>query len=216
MQTPSPKTSLSEVAYGHLVQAIQTGELGPGTRMREVELADRFGISRTPIRDAMVRLEAEGLITHQPRQGAVVRTLSHREIMELYEMRQVLEGTAARNASVHASEPERAELFGLNDLMRESAGDPALVASINRRFHAVLYECSHNRFLLLALESLSNSMALLGPTTLASAKRTVQAAGEHAEILQAVAAGQGEQADQAARAHIQAAQQARLEMLRSF
>ena len=77
----------------------------PGQRLSEEVLAEEFGVSRTPIRDAMVRLEAEGLITHQPRQGAVVRSLSHREIMELYEMRQVLEGTAARNASVHASEP---------------------------------------------------------------------------------------------------------------
>ena len=210
------KTSLSEVAYGQLAQAILTGELGPGTRMREVELADRFGISRTPIRDAMVRLEAEGLITHQPRQGAVVRSLSHREIMELYEMRQVLEGTAARNAAVHASEPERNELERLNELMRDSAGDPEKVAGINRRFHAVLYECSHNRFLLLALESMANSMALLGPTTLASTDRTMTAAREHADILEAVALAQANQAEQAARAHIQSAQQARLELLRNF
>ena len=216
MTKSSSKASLSDVAYGHLVQAIQTGELGPGTRMREVELADRFGISRTPIRDAMVRLEAEGLITHKPRQGAVVRSLSHREIMELYEMRQVLEGTAARNASVHASEPERRELERLNELMRESAGDPKKVADINRRFHAVLYECSHNRFLLVALESMANSMALLGPTTLGSAERTLAAASEHADILEAVAFGQAEQAEQVARAHIQSAQQARLALLRNF
>ena len=97
------KTSLSEVAYGHLVQAIQNGELAPGSRMREVELADRFGISRTPIRDAMVRLEAEGLITHINLDKALSFDLSRiAEIMELYEMRQVLE----------APLPNASRLFG--------------------------------------------------------------------------------------------------------
>lgn len=213
MDSELPKASLAEVAYSHLIQAIKVGELSPGTRMREVELAKRFGISRTPIRDAMVRLEANGLITHQARHGAVVRELSHREVMELYEMRKVLEGTAAHNAAIHSSEAERLELARLNELMRQAHGDATKVADVNRRFHDVLYQCSHNRFLLLALESLANSMTLLGPTTLSSEERTAEAANEHAEILEQISSGNAKEAERAARVHIEEAQLARLRML---
>ena len=86
--------SLPTPIYQQLINAIEKGDLRPGDRMLETELASRFGVSRTPIREAIRRLETDGLVVHKPRIGAVVRVLTQQEIVELYEMRIVLEATA--------------------------------------------------------------------------------------------------------------------------
>ena len=86
-------------AYSLILDAIDRGRYPPGARLVETELAERFGVSRTPIREAIRQLEADGVVTHVPRQGACIRTLDYAEVMELYEMRAVLEGTAARLAA---------------------------------------------------------------------------------------------------------------------
>ncbi|MDZ7907162.1 MAG: GntR family transcriptional regulator [Gemmobacter sp.] len=101
-------------AYRRLLEDIRAGSLPPGTRLRETELAERLGISRTPVREAIRQLEADGLVIHLPRQGATVRSLDYAEVIELYEMRAVLEGTAARLAARAASEVELSELAALN------------------------------------------------------------------------------------------------------
>ena len=84
-----------KTAYDQLFQAIERSEIKPGDRLLETDLAALFGVSRTPVREAIRRLEAEGVVEHKPRVGAVVRTLGQQEIIELYEMRIVLEKTAA-------------------------------------------------------------------------------------------------------------------------
>jgi DNA-binding GntR family transcriptional regulator len=80
-----------QTAYRRLLDDIRNGALLPGARLRETELAERLGISRTPVREAIRQLEADGLVTHLPRQGATIRSLDHGEVIELYEMRAVLE-----------------------------------------------------------------------------------------------------------------------------
>ncbi|MEK9992999.1 MAG: GntR family transcriptional regulator, partial [Paracoccaceae bacterium] len=92
--------------YEKLISSILSGDLLPGDRLREIDLAKRLNVSRTPVREAMRRLEADGLITHKPRIGAEVRTLTQEEIVELYEMRIVLEAPAAKMAAKHASNSE--------------------------------------------------------------------------------------------------------------
>ncbi len=205
-----------EIAYERLLTAIQTGELKPGARIREVDLAEQFGISRTPIRDAILKLEADGLLMHEPRKGAVIKSLSHREIIELYAMREVLEGTAARYAAQHASVEEVGELSALNELMRSHSKQPELVVSINRQFHTLLYNCGNNRYLLDALRSLSNAMALLGKTTLAAQARTEEAFNEHIAIIHAISKRDGDAAESAARLHIRKAKAERLKQLRDI
>src|SRR3954467_2886010 len=112
-QKASRSTSLGELAYLKLHAAIQAGTFEPGKRMMETEVADWLKMSRTPARDAMRRLENEGLLVHEPRQGLVIARLDHSAVMELYAMREVLEGTAARLAARHASEFEVAQLLEL-------------------------------------------------------------------------------------------------------
>lgn len=209
----TPDTSHGENAYLRLLDAIRRGELAPGARLRETELSLRLGISRTPVREALRRLEAEGLVTHAPRLGAVVRSLQYQEIMELYEMRAVLEGTAARMAARHASDIETAELDALNSAMA-TADDPAEVARANARFHAGILHAAKNRFLIRAMEALEKTLLILGPSTLADAERARAAAEEHRKILVAIRQNDGAKAEARMRAHIEAGQRARLILLR--
>lgn len=211
---PRDERSRVEIAYDRLLTAIQEGELKPGTRIREVDLAEQFGISRTPIRDAILKLESEGLLIHEARKGAVIKSLSHREIIELYAMREVLEGTAARYAAQHASVAELDELHALNILMNECRDEPVRAVSLNRQFHNLLYNCANNRYLLGALRGLSNAMALLGKTTLADPARTAEAFEEHNRIVNAIIERDGDSAELAARVHIQKAKAQRLKLLR--
>ena len=97
-------------AYEQIYQAIIRGEVKPGDRLRETELAEQIGLSRTPIREAIRKLESDGIVEHQPRVGAMVKKLSQQEIVELYEMRIVIEQTAAQMAAKHISDAEVATL----------------------------------------------------------------------------------------------------------
>lgn len=205
----------AERAYLRVLGAIRDGTLKPGARLREVELAEMLGISRTPVREAIRQLESAGLLIHLPRQGAVVRELSHREVIELYEMRAVLEGAAARFAARHASDVEIAELEELNAQMLAAAADPGAIVWANQTFHDVMYRAANNRFTIAALEAMSNAMALLGGTALIGPGRAQSAFDEHVAIVQAIANRDGDAAEEAARAHIRSALKLRMEMMRA-
>jgi DNA-binding GntR family transcriptional regulator len=204
-----------ETAYARLKEEIATGKMMPGSRVREVEIADRLGVSRTPVREALRRLEADGLVTHAPHMGAVVATLDHSAVIELYAMREILEGTAARFAARHASEVEIQDLAYLVETEMDRAEDPAALAQINRAFHSALYHAGHNQFLLKALGALSDAMILLGGTTLAVDSRSTTAHEEHMAMVKAIAARDPDAAEGAAREHIRNAQRVRLKLLRA-
>lgn len=206
--------SRGEVAYRRLKEAIQIGNLQPGTRVREVEIAERFGISRTPAREAIRRLESEGLISFVPRYGAVISKLDHQETMELYDLREILEGSAARFAARHASAAEIEELEELISSEPSLADNPDQLADLNRVFHAALYRAAHNRFLERALLGLRDSMALLGGTSLRVQGRQQTAHDEHLAIVSAIADRNPEDAEKAAQTHIRNAQRARLKLMR--
>src|SRR5690554_5257325 len=119
-KTPSPAANergepRSEQAYRYIVDAIKQGTLPPGTRIREVDLAERTGLSRTPVREALNRLQLEGLVANDPGRGTIITELDHSMVNELYAMREVLEGTAAGLAARHASEVEIAFLREINE-----------------------------------------------------------------------------------------------------
>ena len=89
-ETELQDMSQGEVAYRRLYEAIRSGQFRPGDRLREVEVADTLALSRTPVREALRKLESDGIVEHRPRLGAVIRTLTTPEVVELYEMRLVL------------------------------------------------------------------------------------------------------------------------------
>lgn len=205
-------TPHGEQAYQRLINAIASGQLAPGARLRETELSEQFGLSRTPIREALRALEADGLVQHQPRQGAVVRQLDHAEVVELYEMRAVLEGTAARLAARTASEVELQALSALNDEFAAAAADPATAAELNRQFHRTLIGAARNRFLVRAVEGLRKTLLILGPTTMIVEARVKEATSEHAAIISALQDRDGIRAESLMRTHIETAQLNRLKL----
>jgi DNA-binding GntR family transcriptional regulator len=201
-------------AYRRLLDQIRRGELQPGTRLREIELSERLNISRTPVREALRLLEADGLVAHLPRLGTTVRKLDYAEIMEIYEMRAVLEGTAARLAARSASDVEIAELRAVNAEFAAAQRSPSGALEINRQFHRAMQDAAKNRYLVRAIGAIEKTLLILGPTTLRDADRAEAAVAEHDRILDAIELHDGPRAETEMRAHIEAAQRARLKALR--
>ena len=202
-----------ETAYLKLKDAIRSGDLKPGQRVRESEMAARLDVSRTPVREAFRRLEADGLLSFAPYRGMVISELDHQAVMELYFMREVLEGTAAGLDAHRASEAEVSMLQEIVALDPAGEGSPAAVAGHNRRFHSSMYHAAHNRYLLKTLNVLQDAMALLGPTTMRVQGRSDAAKAEHAAIVQAIADKDPDSAERLMREHIRGAQKARLHLL---
>lgn len=197
--------------YDRIRQEIRHGILAIGERVTEQELAARFGVSRTPIRDAIVRLEADGLLTNEPRRGLIVTQLSHQQIVEVYNMREILEGSAARLAAQAASDMELATLADLNEREKESLSDFNLLRDLNRNFHHMIMLAAHNRYLLRSADQLSGTMSVL-PSLLDHEERAKLAAVEHQAIVEALLNRDRDQAEIAARAHVRASQKHRMMM----
>jgi len=206
--------SQGDAAYAKLHQAIEDGVFVPGDRLRETDVAQRLSLSRTPVREALRKLEADGIVEHRPRIGAVIRTLDHTEVVELYEMRIVLERTAAEMAAKHCSEAELHELESLNAAICNTVDDPTRAAALNQKFHRCIYLATRNRFLLESARALNNALMLLGPTTLADADRIKIVGQQHRDIIDAIRAGDIEAAGASAEAHLQTSMRRRLMVLR--
>jgi DNA-binding GntR family transcriptional regulator len=192
-----------------VLEAIDRGEFRPGDRLVESELADRFGVSRTPIREALQRLETQAVLSRDGR-SLIVSSLDHDQLGELYVVRAELEGLAARLAAQHAA-PE--EIRVLWDMVRKDAdliNRPDALSRANKRFHRQIHLASHNRYLIQQLEMLHRSMALMATTSLAAEGRGAAAIEEHGEIVGAIEARDGERADAAIRRHISRAFETRL------
>ena len=205
--------SQGQDTYHRIIGDIRSGRLGPGDRLTETELAARLNVSRTPVREAIRQLEAEGLVTHIPRVGAAIRRLDHAEISELYDMRTVLEGTAARFAARAASAVELDELSAIHEAMT-GAATPAALFDLNRQFHAALLDAARNRFLVKSVAAIHTTLLILGPSTMEEEGRAAAAIDEHARVLAAVKARDEDAAEAAMRNHIESAHRARLRQLR--
>lgn len=209
-----PSRSSAAEAYDLLLGDIEDGNLTPGTRLREAELAKRLSISRTPVREALKRLELQGLVAHEPHHGAVVAALEYGQMTEMYLLREVLEGTAARLAAQHATAVEIGVLERMVETDRALVDQPKQLARTNRRFHQQVRDAAGNRYLGNALETLRLSLALLAGTTLGAAGRAAQSIEEHGVIVARIAARDPDGAERAARQHIQQAFRTRVELAR--
>lgn len=181
---------------------------------RDFELADGLPNGGARHTEPLRQFEADGIVTHVPRQGATIRRLDYAEVMELYEMRAVLEGTAARLAARAASDIEIEELFEMNQQMAALGNAPEAFI-LNRQFHAALLDAAKNRFLTRSIHVLQKALMILGPTTLTEPDRATKAVEEHFGILDAIKARDGTLAEAAMRAHIEAAQRVRVRDLRA-
>ncbi len=198
-------------AYGLILEAIDIGLYKPGDRLVESELADRFGVSRTPIREALQRLETQSLLARDGR-SLIVASLDHNQLAELYVVRAELEGLAASLAAQHAAPEEIRVLREMVEDDRQRLDDPAALARSNRRFHKQLHLASHNRYLVQQLDLVHRTMALLATTSLAAEGRSEKAVGEHDAIVSALEARDREAAHAALKTHISTAFETRLKL----
>ena len=197
-------------AYSLILEAIEAGEFKPGDRLVESELADKFGVSRTPVREALQRLETQSMLARDGR-SLMVASLDHNQLAELYTVRTELEGLAARLAARHATEEE---CLVLRSMVTEDrallGGDPRVLSRANKRFHKQIHLASHNRFLVQQLDLVHRSMALMATTSFAAEGRDAPALAEHDKIVAAIEARDGDAAYAALKAHISKAYETRL------
>ena len=194
-----------------ILDAIDVGTYRPGDRLVESELADRFGVSRTPIREALQRLETQSLLSRDGR-SLIVASLDHNQMAELYVVRGELEGLAARLAARHAKAEEvrvLREMVEEDDALRDN---PAALARANRRFHKQIHLASHNRYLVQQLDLVHRSMALMATTSLAAMGRPEDALKEHDAIVKAIEARDFNAAGDALKQHISKAFVTRLKL----
>jgi len=207
----SEKKSGQKDAYQLILEAIDVGTYKPGDRLVESELADKFGVSRTPIREALQRLETQALLSRDGR-SLIVASLTHSQLAELYVVRTELEGLAARLAARHAAPEEISVLRTMVEDDRLIADQPEALARANRRFHNQIHLASHNRYLVQQLGLVHRSMALLATTSLAVVGRGAAALDEHDRIVSAIESGDGDAAYEALKAHISHAFETRLKV----
>jgi DNA-binding GntR family transcriptional regulator len=203
--------SRADFVYESLRDAISDGRIGVGERVREEEIARNLGVSRTPVREALQRLQQRGLLVFGTGRGLVVAQLSQHQVLQLYAMREILEGSAARFAAQHANATDIAILYRLQKELAEAKPDPLLLVSLNRRFHQAIHEAAHNHYLLQTLNMLHDSMALLHNATFRVPSRRAESDEEHRRIVVAIETRDPDAAEDAARDHVRQAQRTRFE-----
>lgn len=206
--------ALGEAVFRSLCEALQAGSYRSGDRLREEEVAQRLKVSRTPVREALGRLAARGFVAPAGGRGLIVRSLDISEVLELYAMREIMEGAAARLAAAHASPTEIDALRDIEQAFVEApASNTTDMARLNRAFHEAICRAARNRYLDNASRELQDWIALLGPTTFTVSGRPSTSHDEHRAIIEAIAARDGDKAEQFARAHISEALRCRLKLL---
>lgn len=208
------RRSYADNVYERLKADILGGGIEPGERLLEDDVSARFRVSRTPVREALNRLEADGLVVDSPGRGVIVTELEEEEILEGYVIRGVLEGVAARLAAQRATELDmhRLELMlGALD-KAASGGDLETAIRLSGEFHAQLWRLAGNRRLLKLMSDIETTMGRHQRRTMAQPGRTERAIHEHREILNAIRARDGDRAESLARDHMQEAQRTRIAM----
>ncbi|MFI2260109.1 GntR family transcriptional regulator [Streptomyces tubercidicus] len=194
----------AERVYAHIKNAVLERRYEGGMLLTEGELADAVGVSRTPVREALLRLEVEGLIKLYPKKGALVLPVSAQEIADVVETRLLVEKHAAAKA-VPASEALLGELTDLLETMREQAasGDWAAVSVTDRAFHAAIVRSAGNQILDRLYEQLRDRQLRMGVAVMhAHPDRIAKNITEHAEILEALRAGDADAATDAVQRHV--------------
>ncbi|WP_395103739.1 GntR family transcriptional regulator [Actinomadura sp. SCN-SB] len=198
----------TDTAYEVVRQMILSGEAAAGARLGEAELAETLGLSRTPVREALQRLGADGLVEVLPHRGARVVRWTRDDLDEIFELRALLEPYAAARAARLGT--DRAALDELNELcagMERAVadGDLAKVAELNSRFHVAIIDASGNRRLPTILTSVMHAPLILGTFRRYDAEAMERSMHHHREVVSALAAGDPEWAESVMRSHVRAA-----------
>lgn len=197
--------------YDAIRDAIVAGRIKPGEPLSENRLAAEFGTSRTPIREALHRLEIEALVERLPR-GVQVRETSPEEIIDIYDVRITLEGAAARAAAERATELDRRRLRSAQAVMAATDDDPRERAAVNRQFHEAIWAASHSPTLIDLLHRLNVHLVRYPTTTLEGDERWAAVLEEHEALLDAIDARDPMRAREIAEHHMTGAREVRMRM----
>lgn len=196
---------LREMVYEELKMQILKGSIIPGTRMMEVELAEEMGVSRTPIREAIRKLEKEGLVTIEPRRGAYASMISTEDMVEILEVRQDLEGLAAFFAADRMTQEQMKELRKVSDSYNDAVkrGNMEDMIRHDTRFHHIIVESCRNKILVQMIEQLQELVLRFRYIYYDNFRRAENMPEEHEAILTAIAEGNADKARAAADIHIE-------------
>lgn len=197
--------------YADLRAAILSGEYGPGERLRAEALATRFGTSRTPVREALALLEGDGLVELEPRRGAVVRTWDADDLIDLYEVRAVLDARAAALAATRVTADDLARLEAACEV--GDADVDALIAA-NEDFHRVIIEATGSPRLMAALRAVAGIPRPFKAVFWNEPEQRERSLAAHREILAGLRAGSAERAESAMRLHVLNARDFLIEVMR--
>jgi DNA-binding GntR family transcriptional regulator len=207
-----PRGAQSRMVYEEIKELIRAQEVGFDRPISENDIARRLTVSRTPVREALLRLKSEGWLTDADGQGLIVRRVTESDLEEVYALREALEGAAARLAARNATQ---AELLALRELSKafEAAAERSAAREeldqINRRFHALLYRSSHSSLLEKILEPLHLATNRFRQSIFTYPARTQESAQDHVAIAEALAAHDAESAERIARQHVRRAREIR-------
>ena len=212
---PVPNVLLGDMAYQTVLEAITTNQMKPGDRLSEYMVADWLKISRTPAREALRRLESEGLLASHPRRGLVVATLDESAIYELYSAREVIESTVAAMAARFATDAQISSLTHMVAIESEMIETPDQMFAHNRAFHQQISEAARNRYMVKFLQAISDtSSAFRQASTLVSLHRRQEVLVEHRALVDAIARHDEDAARAAALQHVKGALRARVAVQR--
>jgi DNA-binding GntR family transcriptional regulator len=196
--------------YEMLKRAILSGELAPGQPLVETPLAEWCGVSRTPIREALTRLEQDGLVHHSDG-GLVVRVRSPEEILDIYDTRIVLEAKVGKVAAERRTDHDvRMLSYALQRGRETDASDSSAMVEANELFHRMVWRASHNEALVDLLQRLNLHLGRYPETTLVAPGRWAEAIGEHADLAEAIEQRRGDAAYDIAQRHFERARDIRL------
>jgi DNA-binding GntR family transcriptional regulator len=199
--------SRAEIAYLRLREQIIRVEIAPGTVLREDDLTRRLGTGRTPVREALQRLQRDGFVTVLPRRGTLVAEINITDLAAIYEVRMRLESWASRLAAERVHESDRVEARGLSEELAAVAGDDyEALLTLDRRVHRFVYRCAKNPFLAETLDQYHNlSLRILHVAMKrypALTPRLESVVHEQRTVLDAIIRGDGDTAERVAIAHI--------------
>ncbi|MBR2518471.1 MAG: GntR family transcriptional regulator [Selenomonadaceae bacterium] len=207
---------LRETVCEALRAAIRNGILEPGERLMEVQLAEELGISRTPVREAIRKLEQEGYVIMMPRRGTYVSSVSVNDIKEIFEIRSALESLSTGLAAMRI-EPD--ELEKLRALLTEIEGhikrrDIDKIVETDIEFHGLLYQVSRNERLVTIISNLKEQLARFRTLSMSYPGRLQETLEEHRAMVEAIAAGNVDAARDAAERHMEQAEETLLKAMR--
>ncbi|MBB4613907.1 GntR family transcriptional regulator [Novosphingobium taihuense] len=199
-----PAMLLSDRIRLALADEITTGALLPGAQLDEQLLGDRFGASRTPVREALRQLAASGLVEMRPRRGAVVAEMTAERIFEMFELSAEIEAMCIRLAAWRMTPVERSALRQIHEdsAFAVARGDVDEYDRLNWRFHDAIYQGTHNAYIVEQAKALRERMAAFRRAQLRKSGRPERSRHEHGELVEAVMRGDGEEAAKLMRAHM--------------